>query len=208
MCYNYVMTISTANKKIFLFIKEYIERNGVSPTLSEIKEYFNYGSLTSVQRSIISLEKDKLLSRDKYQQRGIQIIKKSQNMVNIPLVGNVACGTPLLATENIEGYIPTDKKFISGDEKKYFYLKAVGDSMDKAGINNNDLILVKSQATADDGQKVVALINDEATVKFLKHGDGYIALIPKSSNTLHKPIILQDASNLSIQGVVISVFGL
>jgi len=202
------MTISNINKKVFLFIKEYIEKNGVSPTLSEIKEYFNYGSLTSVQRSIISLEKDKLLSRDKYQQRGIQIIKKSQNTVNIPLVGNVACGAPLLATENIEGYIPTDKKFISGDEKKYFYLKATGDSMDEAGINNNDLILVKSQPTADDGQKVVALVNDEATVKFLKRGDGYIALIPRSSNSLHKPIILQDASNLSIQGVVISVFGL
>lgn len=202
------MTISANNKKVFLFIKEYIQKHGVSPTLTEIKEFFNYKSLTSVQRSVVSLEKHDLLSRDKYQQRGLRVTKETDTTVNIPLVGNVACGTPLLATENIEGYIPTDRKFISGNEKDYFYLKAVGDSMNKANINDGDLILVKSQSSADDGQKVVALINDEATVKFLKRGSGYVALIPKSSNSLHKPIILQDASNLSIQGVVISVFGL
>jgi len=202
------MAISTNNKKVFLFIKEYIQKHGVSPTLTEIKENFNYKSLTSVQRSVVSLEKHDLLSRDKYQQRGLKITKETENTINIPIVGNVACGSPLLATENIEGYIPTDRKFISGDEKKYFYLRAVGDSMDQAKINNGDLILVKSQPTADEGQKVVALINDEATVKILKKGNGYVALVPKSSNTLHRPIILKDATNLSIQGVVIGVFGL
>lgn len=202
------MAISTNNKKVFLFIKEYIQKHGVSPTLTEIKKNFNYKSLTSVQRSVVSLEKNDLLSRDKYQQRGLKINKETENTINIPIVGNVACGSPLLATENIEGYIPTDRKFISGDEKKYFYLRAVGDSMDQAKINNGDLILVKSQSTADEGQKVVALINDEATVKILKKGNGYVALVPKSSNTLHRPIILKDATNLSIQGVVIGVFGL
>ncbi|MFA6185374.1 MAG: transcriptional repressor LexA [Candidatus Shapirobacteria bacterium] len=202
------MTIKDSDKRIFLFIKEHIENNGVSPTLTEIKEHFNYKSLTSVQRAIIKLEDNNLLIRDKYQQRGINITKESKTTVNIPIVGNVACGSPLLAIENIEGYIPTDKKFISGDEKGYFYLRAVGDSMNEAHINDGDLILVKLQQTADDGQKVVALINDEATVKFLKKGSDYIALMPKSSNSLHKPIILQSGDPLIIQGVVVNVFGL
>jgi repressor LexA len=208
VCYNNGMAITAKDKKIFIFIKEYIQKHGVSPTLTEIKDFFEYKSLTSVQRSIINLEENDILIRDKYQQRGLKVTKETEDTVNIPLVGNIACGSPLLATENIEGYIPTDKKFISGNEKNYFYLKAVGDSMNEANINDGDLILVKSQLTADEGQKVVALINDEATVKILKRGSDYVALVPKSSNTLHRPIILQSGSPLIIQGVVVNVFGL
>jgi len=78
------MTISANNKKIFLFIKEYIQKHGVSPTLTEIKDYFEYKSLTSVQRSIGSLEKHDLVSRDKYQQRGLRLIEEKKTTVNIP----------------------------------------------------------------------------------------------------------------------------
>lgn len=202
------MDLSKNDKKTFLFIKEFIEKTGQPPTLEEIRAYFGYKSLTSVQRSIKVLEILRLVSRDKYQQRGLKITRKSNEMVNIPLVGTVACGTPLLATENIEGYVPVDTKLItSGNPKDYFFLRASGNSMDEAGINDGDLVLIKSQNNAHEDQRVVALINDEATIKYLRKGDNYVALVPKSSNPLHRPIILHNDSNLLIQGIVVEVFG-
>ena len=123
--------------------------------------------------------------------------------VNIPLVGMVACGTPMLAQENIEGYIATDKNFVGGNLENYFYLRARGDSMNKVGIEDNDLVLIHSQNQAQSGNIIVALLDDSATIKILKKHEGYILLEPKSYNYIHKPIVLKE--DFLIQGVVVKI---
>lgn len=121
--------------------------------------------------------------------------------ISVPLVGSVACGGPLLAEENIEAYIPVSISLVKPGSK-YFLLRAVGDSMDKAGINSGDLVLVKQQNAAENGQNVVALIDDDATLKEYQHKGNVVALIPRSSNPKHKPIILE--REFQIQGIIIN----
>lgn len=121
--------------------------------------------------------------------------------VDIPLVGTVACGTPVLAEENIEGMIPVSTK-LAKSPHRYFLLKAEGDSMNEKGINDGDLVLVRQQLTADNGDMIVALVDDEATIKeFYRLGD-IIILKPKSTNKQHKPIVL--TKDFQIQGVVVT----
>jgi repressor LexA len=126
----------------------------------------------------------------------------SISTVEIPLVGSIACGLPILAEQNIEAYIPVSTS-LAKCGATYFLLRVTGDSMNLAGINDADILLIRQQSSADTGQKVVALINDEATVKILERKNETIILRPKSSNPEHKPIILTD--NCEIQGVVLAV---
>jgi repressor LexA len=128
--------------------------------------------------------------------------KDHARTVQIPLVGSVACGVPLLAEENIEAYIPVSTS-LAKPGNKYFFLRAVGDSMDAAGIQNGDLMLVRQQSQAENRDKVVALINDEATVKEFHREREMVVLKPKSRNNSNKPIVVTD--NFIIQGVVMSV---
>jgi repressor LexA len=121
--------------------------------------------------------------------------------VEIPLVGNVACGTPLLAEENVEAYISVSTN-IARPGNNYFLLRAVGDSMNQAGIEDGDLMLVRQQSQAENGDKVVAIIDDEATVKEFRREAEVVVLKPRSRNKSHKPIILAD--NFIIQGVVVT----
>jgi repressor LexA len=121
--------------------------------------------------------------------------------VHVPLVGTVTCGVPLLAEENIEALIPVSLR-LARPPHRYFLLRAQGDSMDRAGINNGDLVLVRQQQAALDGDRIVALIDDEATVKELRRGRDAITLWPRSSNTAHKPIVL--TTDFQVQGVVVA----
>lgn len=125
-----------------------------------------------------------------------------EKMVSIPLLGNVACGYPLFAEENIETEISVSTKLIRKD-KKYFILRASGDSMNNANINNGDLVLIRKEQTAQDGDRVVALIDDEATIKEFKNNVDHVVLLPKSTNKEHQPIIL--TRDFRIQGIVESI---
>jgi len=122
--------------------------------------------------------------------------------VDIPLVGTVACGTPVLAEENIEGVIPVSTK-LAKSPHRYFLLKTEGDSMNEKGINDGDLVLVRQQLTADDGDVIVALVDDEATIKEFYSLRDIIVLKPRSTNKQHKPMIL--TKDFQIQGVVVTV---
>ncbi len=199
MCMNF---LTKKDQAILTFLREYIRANGESPTLEEIKSQFGYKSLTSVQRSIVSLEEAGYIRRAP-QKRGIQLVEITETTVNIPIVGVAACGRPILAVENIQGYIATNTSLLRGGKGNYFYLMAQGDSMNLAGIDDGDLVLIKSQSLAENGEKVVALIDDSATIKVLQRGVDYVALVPKSTNANHKPIILRE--DFSIQGKVIKV---
>ncbi len=124
-----------------------------------------------------------------------------EQTVLVPLLGRVACGKPILAEENIESTIPVSTK-IARPPYKYFLLRAKGDSMNKAGINDGDLVLIRQQQTAQNKDIIVALIDDEATIKEYNISNDKIILKPLSSNPIHKPIIV--THDLKIQGVVVS----
>lgn len=126
----------------------------------------------------------------------------SNETIKIPLLGDVACGLPIFAEENVEAEIPISIKLIKKGHK-YFLLRAKGDSMNDAGINAGDLVLIRQQDYAKNGSQVVALIDDEATIKEYHHNGSLVVLKPKSKNKKYQPIILTD--EFRIQGVVEAV---
>jgi len=198
----------TAKQKLVLAtIQDLRAKLGKAPTLEEIRKALNYSGISSVQRHVDALKKKGYLFNERYQARTLEVSLPEQ-MVNIPLVGNVPCGVPFLAVENIEAYIPYSKSLLHNQPDDYFFLRAVGDSMNNAkisgkSIDSGDYVLVKKQPAADFGSRVVALIGDEATIKKMVKGDGCIRLEPESTNSENKPIILFD--DLSVQGVVVDV---
>lgn len=147
-------------------------------------------------------------SRKKTGLHGMELVRKSEIeesmelTTNIPVLGNVACGHPLFAEENVEAEIPVSNKLIKKDEN-YFILRASGDSMNLADIDDGDLVLIRQVQTARNGDRVVALIDDEATIKEFHHLGSMIALKPKSSNPTHQPIVL--TNDFKIQGIVENV---
>ena len=124
----------------------------------------------------------------------------STRTIAVPLLGTVACGIPIFAEQNIEAMIQVSTDLVRPGSK-YFLLRAKGDSMDKAGINDGDMILVRQQASADNGQNVVALIDDEATVKEFHLTQDVVTLLPRSTNPRHQQIIV--SNDFQIQGIVI-----
>lgn len=195
--------LSDKDKKAFALIRNKIIHYGKSPTLSEINEVTGGKSPRSASLVVDRLIEAKMIKKDG---RTLKLVgthsAQSISTINVPLVGSVACGMPIFAEENIETLIPVSTA-LAKTGSKYFILRAKGTSMNDTGINDNDLLLVRQQETADDGQKVVALINDEATVKILEKGNGVVILRPKSKDKSHKPIIL--TNNCTIQGVVVAV---
>lgn len=213
MRYNYRMKqieLTPKQKAVLLAIKDLIRINSNSPTLDEIRAYMGYKNTSSVQRHIKPLITKGYLKNRENRSRGLQVVQEKEELLNIPLIGNIACGKPILAEENIEAYIPYPKQSTGYSNSELFFLRAVGDSMDEANINgksinDGDYVLVHVQNIADRGQPVVALIGDDATIKIFNKDPerGVYTLMPKSSNPNHKPILLFE--NLAIQGVAIDV---
>ena len=125
--------------------------------------------------------------------------------VNVPLVGSVPCGTPVFAEENIEGVFPVSTK-LARKPHRYFLLRAIGDSMNQKGIQDGNLVLVRQQQSAENGDRVVALIDEEATIKEFHRTSNAIILRPRSTNKRHHPIILTD--DFQVLGVVQTVIDL
>ncbi len=194
--------LSDKDKKAYALIRNRIVHYGESPSLREINEITGGKSPRSA-----SLVVDRLIKANLIKKNGRSLILtntqpiQSISTIDIPLVGSVACGTPIFAKENIQAKIPVSTK-LAKKGFEYFLLRAKGSSMNLAGINGGDLLLIRKQSTAEKGDKVVALINDEATVKFFEQTDEVVILRPKSSKKKHKPIILTE--NCVIQGVVVT----
>jgi repressor LexA len=180
--------------------------HGYFPSVRDIQKVLGYKSPRSAALIIDSLIEKKILGRKP--DNNIQILKDvggrldHAQTVEIPLIGMVPCGTPILAEENLEAMIPVSKG-LTKPGHQYFLLRASGDSMDSVGISDGNLLLIKQQPTADNGQIVVALINNEATVKEFYRTSKAIILKPRSKNKTHKPIILTD--DFQIQGVVVEI---
>lgn len=198
----------TGKQKIILStIRDLRSKIGKPPTLEEIRKALGYSGISSVQRHISALKKKGFLSSERYQARSLELSFPKQS-ISIPLVGNVAAGTPILAIENIEAYIPYEPSRLKFNSNDYFFLRAVGDSMNQSRIDgknveDGDYVLIKKQSVADRGQIVVALLGDEAIIKKFDRGNDCYILRPESSNLANKPIYVFD--DLVIQGIAVDV---
>ncbi len=196
--------ISAKQQEILEYIKSEILAKGYPPAVREICEAVHLKSTSSVHAHLETLEKNGYIRRDPKKPRAIEIVDDTFNLtrrelVNGPVVGQVAAGEPILASENISNYFPIPAEFMPNAQT--FMLQVKGDSMINVGIYDGDMVLVKQQNTASDGDIVVALIDDSATVKtFYKESDR-VRLQPE--NDTMDPIY---ATDLSILGKVIGVF--
>ena len=189
--------ISSKQQEILEYIKQEILNKGYPPAVREICEAVHLKSTSSVHSHLETLEKNGYIRRDPTKPRAIEIIDNNFNLtrrevVNVPIIGQVAAGQPLLAVENIENYFPIPTEFMPNAET--FMLKVKGDSMINAGIFNGDKILVQKQSDAQNGDIVVALVDDSATVKTFYKEDGHFRLQPE--NDTMDPIIVNECSIL------------
>ena len=196
--------ISAKQKEILEYIKQSILSHGYPPAVREICEAVRLKSTSSVHSHLETLEKNGYIRRDPSKPRAIEIIDDNFNLtrrelVNVPIVGTVTAGEPIRAIENIQGYFPIMPEFVNN--KQTFMLKVKGESMVNAGIFSGDYIMVRQQSNAENGDMVVALVEDSATVKTFYKEDGHIRLQPENDSM--DPIILDD---VQILGKVFGVF--
>lgn len=196
--------ISAKQKEILEYIKSEILKKGYPPAVREICEAVDLKSTSSVHSHLETLEKNGYIRRDPTKPRAIEIMDDNFNltrreMVNVPIVGKVAAGEPILAAENIEGYFPIPAEFMPNEET--FMLKVKGESMINAGIFDGDNLLIKQQKNAENGDIVVALVDDSATVKTFYKENGHYRLQPE--NDTMDPIIVDECS---ILGKVFGIF--
>ena len=196
--------LSGKQLEVLEFIKSELYKRGYPPSVREICEAVGLKSTSTVHGHLERLERKGLIRRDPTKPRAIEVLDSSplsivRDMVEVPIVGKVTAGQPILAVENIEDYFPLPADFLRGNES--FILTVRGESMIEAGILDGDYVVVKQQNYASNGDIVVALIGDEATVKrFYKEKD-HIRLQPE--NSLMEPILVQD---VTILGKVTGVF--
>ena len=196
--------ISDKQKEKLEYMKHEILNKGYPPTVRDICEAVHLKSTSSVHAHLETFEKNGYIKRDPTKPRAIEIIDDNFNLtrrevVNVPIVGRVAAGEPILAVENVDAYFPVPAEYMPNAQA--FMLKVKGESMINAGIFDGDSILVEQQSTAKNGDMVVALVDDSATVKTFYKEDGHIRLQPENDNM--DPIIVPDCQ---ILGKVFGVF--
>jgi repressor LexA len=188
------MDLTKRQQEIFDFIKRYSAMNGYPPTVRDIGKAVGLASSSTVHAHLANLEKVGLLRRDPTKPRAIELLDRAAAGMRgfvkpgLPLVGQVAAGQPVVAEENIEEYIQTPS--FAGGEDGEFLLRVRGDSMQDAGIIEGDLVVVRPQENAQDGDIVVALVGEEATVKRFFQESDHVRLQPE--NTSMEPIRSRD----------------
>jgi repressor lexA len=197
-------TLSAKQEEIYNVIKDSILNKGYPPSVREIGELVGLKSTSSVHAHLNSLEKKGYIRKDPTKPRTIEITDDTFNLtrrevVNVPMIGTVAAGMPILASENIIDYFPIPSEFLPNSD--IFMLKVKGESMVNAGIHDGDQIIVSKQNTAKNGDIVVALIEDSATVKTFYKEKNYYRLQPE--NDFMEPILVKE---VTILGKVIGLF--
>ncbi|WLR61931.1 transcriptional repressor LexA [Guptibacillus hwajinpoensis] len=203
-----MMKLSKRQQDILDFIKVEVKQKGYPPSVREIGEAVGLASSSTVHSHLARLEKKGYIRRDPTKPRAIEVLGLDetidiprQHTVNVPVIGKVTAGQPITAIENVEEYFPLPEQFAQ-DEEHTFILVIEGDSMIEAGIYNGDMVIVKQQPTANNGDIVVAMTDEaEATVKRFFKESNYFRLQPENSSM--EPIILD---SVSILGKVIGVF--
>jgi repressor LexA len=200
------------------FIRQSIEDRGYPPTLREIGEFMGIRSTNGVNDHLRALERKGYLRREDMKSRALRLVKDNpeapsstargssdEDLIDVPVLGRVAAGLPLLAEENVVDTVRIDRMMIRGG-REVFGLKVTGDSMIEAGILNGDYIFVRKQSSADRGEIVVALIGDEATVKHYYPERDYVRFQPANSQMAPILVRASDFKQTMLLGVVIGVF--
>jgi len=203
--------LTDRQNRILTFIKEFLRENGFPPTLREIGKGFEISSTFGVKRHLDALEKKGYIRIESNASRGIAILQdddginlstandQNEFFSKIPIVGRVAAGSPILAMENIEGSVIIDPSFIKTTEDA-FALRVRGDSMINAGIFEGDIVIVSPNQKGNNGDIIVAMLDDEVTVKRLEMKNNSIKLIPENKD--YRPIEINEKSRFSIIGKV------
>ena len=201
------VALSKQEQRVYDYIKEKVKESGYPPSVREVCAALGFKSTSSAHQYIWKLAEKGLIYKGDLKTRAIRIVEEesvpTQPSLSIPIVGKVAAGEPILAEQNIEDYFLIGENFFSTDSLKNdnFVLKVQGNSMINVGINNGDYIIVSKQNTARNGEIVVALIEDSATVKTFYKEKDYIRLQPENDEL--DPIIVKD---VQILGKVIGLF--
>jgi repressor LexA len=190
--------MSQRTEEILAFIKRHTRERGFPPTIREIGREFGISSTNGVRYHLSLLEKQGLVAHKDRLSRGIYAVETDAEIQGIPIIGDVAAGQPILAEERLEGHLPLNEVF--GDPNGLFALRVRGDSMIDAGIMEGDYVLVRSQKTADAGEMVVALVGNEATVKYYRPRGETIELVAANEN--YAPIVMDGSEPFELAGVV------
>ncbi len=210
--------LSPRQKDVLDFLREFLDSNGYPPTLREIARHLDISGTVAVVRHLEALEKKGWIRRQPGAFRSISLVAEKpvlypldeegifaadQLSVSLPIVGTVRAGTPEIPREDIEGYLSLDRSIVASGGS--FFLRIKGDSMKNAGMLPGDLVLIRPQPTADNGDVVVALVDGEATVKRFFREEGMIKLQPE--NELLEPILIAaDSADVTVIGKVVSLF--
>jgi repressor LexA len=196
--------LTARQKELFDFLREFFLEKGFPPTLREMASHFGLKGPRGPQKTLNILERKGYIRKIPGESRAIEILGfSSSNIISIPIVGRVRAGDPILAIENIEGYFNLDRRFASS--KDVFLLRVQGDSMIDAHIQDGDFALVKPQSNAENGEIVVALIEDEATIKRIFTERDLIRLEP--ANPTMEPIVIKKGEGkVSLVGKVVGIF--
>lgn len=196
--------LTQRQRELLDFLKDFVRENGFPPTLREIASHFGLKGPRGPQKTLNILERKGFIRKTAGGSRAIEIKDlKSEKTLSIPLLGRVRAGEPILAIENIEGYFELDKNLLSSQD--VFLLRVQGDSMIDAHIQDGDFVLVKPQSNAENGEIVVALIEDEATIKRIFVDQDLIRLEPAHPHM--EPIVVKKGEReVSIVGKVVGIF--
>ncbi|MCF8002121.1 MAG: transcriptional repressor LexA [Halanaerobiales bacterium] len=205
-------SLSPRQREIYSFIVEEIDQKGYPPSVREIGKAVGLKSPASVHNHLKTLERLDYIRRDPSKPRAIEILNKEKKekditdnfdkeMIHVPIVGRVTAGIPILAEENIEDYFPVPTSFIKVRGKKLFMLEIDGESMINAGIEDGDYVIAQQQNTANNGEIVIALIDNRATVKRFYKREDYVELKPENPN--YDPILVK---NVKLMGKVVGLF--
>lgn len=196
------MYLTEKQKRVYQFIKDYIDSFKIAPSYEEIKNHFGFKSISTVFDHVRTLEKKGVISKGGInKKRSLQLINFGKKGTTIPLVGTVAAGKPLMVYEN-EEYIEVPEEMLGGGEN--VALKIKGDSMVESGIFDGDVVIVKRQGTAENGQIVIALVDGEATIKRIYFHRDQIEL--RSANPSVPPIFVTEKQDFHIYGVLVGLY--
>ncbi len=201
--------LTKRQEEILEFIKTHVEKSGFPPTILEIQKEFSFKSPNAVQDHIRAIERKGLIRRSPNKWRGLELVgtAKTKNeaaqlsTIAVPLIGRVAAGSPILAEENIEGIISVDRSLVHR-ATKLFALHIHGDSMIKAGIYDRDIVVAQQQSVAENGDIIIALLGNEATVKRFYRKKNIVFLKPE--NDTMRPIKVNKREDFRILGKVVS----